>query len=171
VDLRSEQAKLLVSVGVGHAVDVIDRLLQRIAMLCTRCADEHRFVEVEDKAEWGQALTHAIDEIRAAEKLDLDGMARYIDAAAEVAEVTPPWLYELQLEITRLRDGQGIPPDRDPFRLRAGLVLATQEIARLQCVANREETGEDWDDEIIRLGGADGMREIMARVDRGETGV
>lgn len=60
---------------------------------------------------------------------------------------------------------------RDVQRTERGLVLASQEIARQKLLRNRDETGEDFGEEHVRLAGADEMREIMARVDRGEGGV
>lgn len=49
-----------------------------------------------------------------------------------------------------------------------GLVLACRDVARLKLIANRDATGEDFGEEHVRLAGADEMREVMLRLDRGE---
>jgi hypothetical protein len=49
-----------------------------------------------------------------------------------------------------------------------GLVLACRDVARLKLTADRDATGEDFDEETVRLAGADEMREVMLRVAKGE---
>lgn len=77
---------------------------------------------------------------------------------------------ELDRRQVRFLEGlqEELPSDWSPSRLRLGLILATQEIARQKLLCHRDASGEDFDDEMVRLGGADEMREIMARVDQGE---
>lgn len=74
----------------------------------------------------------------------------------------------LEAKLAELREEAAERP-AGPERLRAGLVLACQDVARLKMEAHRDASGEDFDEEkMVRLGGADEMREIMMRVDDGE---
>ena len=178
MELRAEQARMLATVGLGQATRILEELMDRVALLCGRCADAGRFADVDDYAQWGKALNHAIEEIRERHgaAAHLGEIAQWIETLMHVRSerglVVPAWYEELQSEIERLERGGTLPADRDPIRLRAGLVLATQEIARLKCEQQRDESGEDFDeDEALRLGGAEEMREIMLRVAAGETGV
>jgi len=157
---RAERAQLLVAVGEGRAATLLEEVLERIATLCKRYSDQGRFAEVDDYAEWGKALTHA-------EELER-WLRALVDTRQERDGQAPAWLVELHDEIERMERGERLPADRDPIRLRAGLILASQKIARLGSRVDGHEIGEGFDDEVVRLGGADAMREIMARVDRGE---
>ncbi len=51
-------------------------------------------------------------------------------------------------------------------RLREALVLACRELARRKLERWRDATGEDFNDDMVRLAAADEMREIMRRVVR-----
>ena len=170
MELRAEQAKLLVGVGVGRAVAVIESLMARVSKLVARYADDGRFSQAKLHSIWGEAFRHTMDELREHEgrACELIEIAEMLDRVAERREAQQPWFEELQIELDRMVAGSELPADRDPIRLRAGLVLACQRIARLKLVANRDETGEDFGPEHVRLGGADEMRAIMTRVDNGE---
>ena len=178
MELRAEQAKLLVGIGEGRAATLIGGLVAQITTLIKRYSEQKRFAEVDDYAQWGRAYQHALDELqaRSGKACELAEIGRWLHALlidqAQRGEEYTGWLEELLREIGRMERGERLPADRDPIRLRAGLILATQEIARLRLEQHRDQSGEDFDDEeAVRLGGAEEMAKVMLRVERGEAGV
>lgn len=168
MELDRRQVRWLVAFGHGEAVSFLDGMVARMAGLGQRHARAGQFRALLEDATWGEALSSAAAELRERHPMDLDEIITAIQQAAEQRDV-PDWVLDLGLYLEGLQEE--LPSDWSPSRLRLGLILATQEIARQKLLCHRDASGEDFDDEMVRLGGADEMREIMSRAARGEAPV